>query len=624
VTDEQARVAAHLVGKALVRAGPGSGKTFTERQRVLYLIKNGATPERIALLAFTRVNVEEMKHKLPKQCKKVVVKTTHGLAMMILAAAKKLGLYQAELKPTSVADILAAMGVGDGDRRLETYLCVQKAQAKLPSLKGLLPWTVYSYANAPHRKFYARYERYRHKHGLLTFDDMLLDAYLLLRQHEGLRKQVAGWFDHIMVDEFQDINFVQFWLLDTVASRATSYLAIGDEAQAIYGFRGASSTWLEQFALRYQADQFFLSDNFRSRGEVTTFSNRLFLSEKPLSTTKGFGGNLTISYRDDFAADATAVLKGFRPRDLAVLVRTFSQLPKLEADLIRAGIRYHVHGDKPFYEDARLLPVIRTLQLALFTALPERKASEAGAIRFERALREGRGDLAAGLHPSGDAAAALGAVADVLKVQCPALQGCGRLACGHTLESFITLLEWASSSKQGRDPHGIQLMTVYASKGLEFPVVFVPDCNLGVYPHERADVNEERRVFFVAVTRAQEELYLYADPNCPSPFLDETQPQHTVEQIRTIGTLLARQTLSSVEALQADGLVRDLRLERYIEHWYSGREVVACIAKAVREINSYRFSYWQGVLSRLERENRTLPGYGQNDNDFSGDGTHVL
>jgi DNA helicase II / ATP-dependent DNA helicase PcrA len=603
VTDEQARVAAHLVGKALVRAGPGSGKTFTERQRVLHLIKNGARPERIALLAFTRA---------------------HGLAMMILAAAKKLGLYQVELKPTSVADILAAMAVDDGNRRLETYLCVQKALAKLPSPKGLLPWTVYGYAKGPYRRLYAGFERFRRRHGLLTFDDMLLDAYLLLRHHKVLRKQVAGWFDHIMVDEFQDINFVQFWLLDTVASRATSYLAIGDEAQAIYGFRGASSIWLEKFVRRYQAQQFSLSDNFRSRGEVTTFSNRVLFGAKPLSTTKGFGGKLTISYRDDFAADAAAVLKGFRPCDLGVLVRTFSQLPKLEADLIHAGIRYHVHGEKPFYEDARLLPVIRTLQLGLFMSLPQRKADKAGAIRFERALREGRGELAAGLHPTDDAAAALEAVAEGLGVRCPALQGCGRLARHHTLEAFITLLERASSSKQGRDAHGIQLMTVYASKGLEFPVVFVPDCNLGVYPHERADVNEERRVFFVAVTRAQEELYLYADPNSPSPFLDETQPQQTVEQIRTIGSLLARQTLTSVEALQADGLVRDLRLERYIEHWYSGREVIACIAKAVREINSYRVSYWQGVLSKRERENRTLPGYDQNDNDFSEDGTHVL
>lgn len=626
VTDEQANVAAHLWGSALVAAGPGSGKTFTERQRVIHLIANGAKPERIALLAFTRANADEMKQKLPKSCKKVVVKTIHGLAMMILSAAKKLGLYRHDLKPTFVNEILERMEVDDKSRSFETYISVQKANARLPSLKGLLPWTVYGYARGPYHRLYTRFENYRNDHGLLTFDDMLLDAYLLLKRNELLRKQVAAWFDHVMVDEFQDVSFIQFWLLDMVARNAKSYVVIGDDAQAIYGFRGASSAYLKRFAKHYRAKTFSLSDNFRSRGEVTTFSNRLVARAKPLSTTKGFGGKLTISYKGDFAADASEVLKTFLANDIAVLVRTFSQLPKLEADLIRAGIPFHLHGEKPFYEDTRLLPVIRTLQLALFTALPERRESEAGAIRYARALREGRGDLAQALQPSNDAATTLAAVAKMLNVQCPAMQGCGRLALGHTLETFITLLETASSSKQGRNPSGLQLMTVYASKGLEFPIVFVPDCNLGVYPHERADMDEERRVFFVAVTRAQEQLYIYADPSCPSPFLDEAQAQHTLEQSRTIAELLAKQKLSSEEALEADLLVTDLRLERYIEYWYPGKEVVACIAKAVREVNSYRQAYWQNVLARLECDQRGM-AFPQNtpvNEDDATDGRHLL
>jgi DNA helicase II / ATP-dependent DNA helicase PcrA len=604
VTDEQAGVAAHLSGTALVQAGPGSGKTFTERQRVIHLLSSGAKPERIALLAFTKANADEMKQKLPKACKKVVVKTIHGLAMLILSAAKKLGLYAGDLKPTFVNDILERMAVADDNRAFETYLSVEKANARLPSRTGLLPWTVYGYARGPYRKLYTRFESYRREQGLLTFDDMLLDAYLLLKRHEGLRKQVSAWFDHVMVDEFQDVSFVHFWLLDMVAREAKSYVVIGDDAQAIYGFRGASSIYLKRFARHYRAKTFSLSDNFRSRGEVTTFSNRVLAGEKPLSTTKGFGGKLTLSYCDDLAADAAEVVKTFQASEVAVLVRTYSQFPTIEADLLRAGLPYHLHGEKPFYEDPRLLPVVRTLQLALFRALPERRESKAGAIRYERALREGRGDLAEDLQPSDDAATTLAAVADLLKVKGPSLQGCGRLAQGHSLERFITLLETASSRKQGRDPGGLQLMTVYASKGLEFPVVFVPNCNVGVYPHERADIDEERRVFFVAITRAQEQLYIYADPTCPSPFLDEAQSQHTVEQSRTIAALLAKQNLNSDEALEADLLVNDLRLERYIEFWYPGKEVVACIAKAVREINSYRQGYWQSVLARLEREQR--------------------
>jgi DNA helicase II / ATP-dependent DNA helicase PcrA len=605
VTEEQARVAAHFYGPAVVQAGPGSGKTFTERQRVIHLVKNGARPERIALLAFTRANADEMKQKLPKHCKKVVVKTTHGLAMMILKAAKKQGLYHRNLKPTFVNDILAQLGIDDSKGDLETYLSVQKASARLPSWRGLLPWTPYSCAMGPYRRLYARLERYRHQHGLLTFDDMLLDALLLMKQHETLRKQVALWFDHVVVDEFQDVNYVQFWLLDMVAAKAKSYMVIGDEAQAIYGFRGASSAWLDVFAQRYGAATFTLSDNFRSRGEVTTFSNRLLPGNKPLSTTKGFGGSLTISYRDDFAADVAQAVKVFEPREIAVLVRTFSQLPNLEADLLRSGVPYKLHGEKPFYEDPRLLPVIRTLQRALFETLPERRTTPAGAIRYDRALKEGRGDLAEKLKPTDHAAEAFRVVADSLGLTCPTRQGCERLAQGQTLEGFIMQLEYASSRKQGRDPLGIQLMTVFASKGLEFKVVFVPDCNAGIYPHHRAAVDEERRVFFVAITRAQEELYIYADPALPSPFLDEAQAHHTVAQARAIGQLLAKERLNREEALQTDVLVSELQLERYIEHWYSGKEVVACIARAIKELNSHRQVYWQNVLKRFEVETRT-------------------
>jgi DNA helicase-2/ATP-dependent DNA helicase PcrA len=351
------------------------------------------------------------------------------------------------------------------------------------------------------RRVFREYERRKAAEGLLDFEDLLERTVRLLEADEGAREEVRERWRGFTVDEYQDVNLLQQALLDLWLGERDDLCAVGDDYQAIYGFTGASSEWLLALPRRFpHARVVRLERSYRSTPQVIELANRLVPrlggSAKTLAPTLAPGSEPVVAPGIDVAEHVRQLHSAGLPlEEMAVLVRTNARTSEFEEAFHGAGI--------PF-QGASLLA--REAARQLLKALRGRRGPAAGVVR-ELAVRQG---LLAELPDK------LGEREQTRQADLARLV---RLAEGFDgdVDAYVELLHERFGESAGR---GVHLLTLHRAKGLEWDAVLLPRLEEGELPIRRGDVDEERRLFYVGLTRARRHLLVTWEGR-PSRFLDE-------------------------------------------------------------------------------------------------------
>jgi DNA helicase-2/ATP-dependent DNA helicase PcrA len=596
-------------GHALILAGAGSGKTRVLTTRIVWLIQHGLSPMALLAVTFTNKAAREMQSRisamLPIDTRGLWVGTFHGLCHRLLRAhARDAGLPQT-FQILDNTDQLAAI-----KRVLKTHAIdddkypARDVQRFINGAKeeGLRADAVT--AEDPFsrrlREIYALYEAQCQREGVVDFAELLLRALELLERHEPIRQHYQRRFQHILVDEFQDTNRLQYRWLRCLAAGGARVFAVGDDDQSIYAFRGANVGNMADFERDYARGQVIrLEQNYRSHGHILDAANALISQNtgrlgKTLWTDEGEGELIRAAEQPSDHAEAQWVVDEIRalhhegmPRDeIAILYRSNAQSRVIEHALFSAGMPYRVYGGLRFFErqevkhalaylrlmsnvndDTSWLRVVnfpargigaRSLealtdqarlhdtslaqavgrvagkagsQLAQFLFLLQSVRSDilslplseavdqviesSGLRTFYQTQREGAERLE-NLDELINAAKMFELEENVAGLPCgqsPQRPGAEEpVAC--PLDAFLAHASLESGDTQaaaGQD--AVQLMTIHAAKGLEFEAVFITGLEDGLFPHENSlhesgGLEEERRLMYVAMTRARRRLYL--------------------------------------------------------------------------------------------------------------------
>ncbi|HEV8261222.1 MAG TPA: UvrD-helicase domain-containing protein [Burkholderiales bacterium] len=593
---------------ALILAGAGSGKTRVLTTRIAWLIQTGQIgPLSVMAVTFTNKAAREMLTRisamLPINTRGMWVGTFHGLCNRILRAHyREAGLPQT-FQILDSADQLAvikrvmkAMNVDD-----EKYP-PRQAQGFINSAKeqGLRAAQVDAPDDFSRRLLtvYEAYEAQCNREGVVDFAELLLRCYELLGRNELLRDHYRGRFKHILVDEFQDTNRLQYHWLKLLAGPSNTIFAVGDDDQAIYAFRGAHAGNMLDLERDFRIEKVIkLEQNYRSHGNILDAANALIRHNrtrlgKNLWTSEGSGEPLRVSEAMTDVEEAAFILdevrqlhnEGVALSDMALLYRSNAQSRVLEHALFNAGISYRVYGGLRFFERQEIKHALAYLRLA---ANPDDDSAFLRVVNFptrgignrsleqlqEAAARRGislwRAACANTL--SGKAAASIAAFIqfiEAMRKACENLplpevvdhvvatsgliahyqterEGADRIENLNELTNAaaafvgqdgpITLISAEGEIRsEGLDPlnaflahaaleagehqagegtDALQLMTVHSAKGLEFHTVFISGLEEGLFPHENSlseqhGLEEERRLMYVALTRARRRLYL--------------------------------------------------------------------------------------------------------------------
>ena len=592
---------------SLILAGAGSGKTRVLTTRIAWLISTGqASPHAVLAVTFTNKAAKEMLTRLsamlPLQfgvARGLWVGTFHGLCNRMLRLHHREAALPAAFPILDMADQLSAikrllknLGVDDEKfppRELAYFINAHKEQ-------GIRAAQAEGYDDYTQRRIelYAEYEAQCQREGVADFAELLLRCYELLSRNEPLRRHYQARFCHILVDEFQDTNALQYrWLkllagVDAPAPGA-SLFAVGDDDQSIYAFRGAEVGNMRAFEREFRVENVIrLEQNYRSFGNILDAANALIQHNqarlgKNLWTDAGagepirvFAGFSDLDEAHYVVDEARALIReGTPPRQIALLYRSNAQSRVLEHQLFTAGVPYRVHGGLRFFDRQEVKHALAYLRLMVnpdddtaFVRVVNFPARGIGSRSFEAlqdAAHRANSSLynaAAGLP--GKAGVAVGNFirliealrAETQGVSLPEViehliersglrahylgekEGRERLenldelvsaatrflqeeddtlvnpAEGDVLSAFLAHASLEAGEHQaGEGQDAVQLMTVHAAKGLEFDAVFITGLEQGLFPHENSELErdgleEERRLMYVAITRARQRLYL--------------------------------------------------------------------------------------------------------------------
>jgi len=602
LNDEQRDVVVAGHGPLLVIAGAGSGKTRTLVYRVARLIEDGLDPSRILLLTFTNKAAREMLRRvemlLSVDTRRLMGGTFHSVGNRLLRRfGTRLGLTPnfSILDPEDSREMLEA---ATSDRQMPT---LDRRFPKGDVLLDLYSYTVNTgrpfpqvlFEHAPHfasleAEIVTIFQRYRERKRLgnsVDYDDLLLLWKRLLDEGGEAAAQLAASYDHVLVDEYQDTNKLQGEIVDGMAKTKRNVTVVGDDAQAIYSFRGASFENILGFPERYpDAQTYRLTRNYRSTPEVLALANASIAKNerqfpKELSASRDAGPMPAVVALADIPDQASFVGQrilewhdeGEKLSDVAVLYRAHYQALELQIELTRRGIPYEIRSGTRFFEQRHVKDVLAFLRivvnpkdelsfkraLKLFPRIGEKSAAavweaigsrpdplEAFRNLDARGLPLGRGGEAA-LRPFRSLLARLDApplsakpseairtvVEDVYRdfarahfpngnARLDDLEQFAQFAQGYdSLRTFleeVTLFnELSGEDVVPGDPDDdrVILSSVHQAKGLEWSRVIVMSLSEGRFPSYRAaatpeGLEEERRLFYVAVTRAKNEVAL--------------------------------------------------------------------------------------------------------------------
>ncbi len=612
-------------GAILILAGPGSGKTKTLTYRLVNLLQKGVPPENILSLTFTNKAAGEMRQRvavvLPSHAPQIssgrlFLGTFHSLAARILREhAGRIGFtknFTIFDEDDSLSLLKGVMKESEIDPKqfppgliyntisgLKNELVGPDKYAEEFGLEDLFPKTVH--------KIWTLYQKRLQEANAMDFDDLLFNCLLLFEKNKNILEQYQDLYQYINVDEYQDVNQAQYVLVNQLAQKHGNIAVVGDDAQAIYAFRGADFRNILNFEKDWpRVKTIVLDQNYRSTQVILDAATGLIArnslqKSKNLWTARAGGEKISLAVLENEKAEAEFVLnqikcltrEGYSLKDAVVLYRTNAQSRALEEIFLENNLPYKIIGGVKFYQRKEIKDLIAYMRFLLnrqdllslkrIINTPPRGIGKKTFLIYASRVRSQEENIPGGSKEKNiqNFETLMDELSNQSKIMSPSLfvrhlvqklkyQEYLNDTADNSEERWLNVQELVSLAKKydelppsegiGKmledislmsdkddgvdDSKGfIQLMTLHASKGLEFPVVFMVGLEEGIFPHTKsllspAGLEEERRLCYVGLTRAKEKVFLSfalrrtlfgsIQANPPSRFLAEI-PQDLME-----------------------------------------------------------------------------------------------
>ena len=555
---DQLAVVTAIRGPVCVIAGAGTGKTRVITNRIAYAINSGVTdPTKVLALTFTARAAGEMRARLRTLgVPNVAARTFHSAALKQLLyfwpysfggqfptlLTSKSGFISQAIERAEIAIPAQAASLREIASEIEWAKVLEispdafQEEAVKSSRNIQLPNNKSKSENLEIvAKVYEAYESLKKQERTLDFEDILLLTVGMLEEDRGVRERVRDQYRYFTVDEYQDVSPLQQRLLNLWLGNREEICVVGDAAQTIYSFAGATSNFLLTFKNRFPEAQIFrLSRGYRSTPEIINTANQILRTANlvsdhgnELSSANNHGSKPVISgfntTGDEISYVVNEVIKhinsGVESSDIAILARTNSQLDQLKSALNNAKITNQVKSGERFFDRVDVRDAMRVIRSA--SVLPPE-----GGNWYE--------DLVSVLRPFGDADYVHGFLRLAKEMQSGGAEinlesGSEELSLNPNLarttsmRTFLRELEDRAEQNNPPTLPGVTLATLHSAKGLEWNHLFLIGVAEGLLPISNAtDLNEERRLFYVGVTRARENIQItYAGK--PSSFLSDLQ-----------------------------------------------------------------------------------------------------
>ena len=600
----QIHAISHGTGPMLVLAGPGSGKTTVIIQRIRRLTeKMGVSPYRILVITFTKAAAEQMKTRYAALQGKtgVMFGTFHSIFFRILRQACGYSLEQVlsedERRNTMQKLVTEArISVQDQEEYIQQFFSQYSLMKnQLQDVSDFMP------EGLPKDEFVAltkKFDGWKRRNEKIDFDDMLTECYEVLSQDEKTRKMWQDCFDYILVDEFQDVNRAQYACLQMLAAPKNNLFVVGDDDQSIYGFRGASPSFMLDFPKDFPGtEKVFLDVNYRCSGRIIRLASQVIGTnmsryEKNIKGDRDLGERINVFVAKDSGEEAELIAQkiarlleeGMPIEEIAVIFRTNIQGGAFARALFRRGIPYHLRDggfhlydhwiardlaaylflaenrdsdtsllrivnkpkryiSKDLLAEAEQMPYGLLRSLHVCPSLQKWQAEHLESLEEDlrqiqkrkpyEALRYVRKVVGYDEYLSDYAAYRKASLSNMIEIADEITETAKGTESG---TEFVRKMEELSrqmkeQSKQKGNTHGVTLTTFHGAKGLEFGAVFLPSLAEGIIPYEKGRkgraLEEERRLFYVGLTRTKDRLFLsftenrYEKPLKPSRFLME-------------------------------------------------------------------------------------------------------
>ena len=621
LNESQLKAVIHPGGPLFVVAGAGTGKTKTLTTRIAYLIMNGVESKRILAVTFTNKAAREMKQRVIDMtgpyASDIWLYTFHAFGLQILRR------HIAEL-PYGYKTTFTVIDEDDGKKIITDLIKgmgLDIKQFSVKQLKSLISLfktqRLPEFERSDEERIYKAYQHYLYDNQLLDFDDLLIYTLELLTDYPAIKERYQTEFEHVLVDEFQDTDIVQYKILRILGAKHKNVFVVGDPDQSIYSFRGASYQNSARFIKDYSAETVVLEKNYRSTNQILTAANKLISNNfnrpgsKNLKSDLGLGDPITYYVADNDYNETFYVINeierlvqfgNYTYEDFAILYRNNALSRLFEDTLIKEGIPYIIYGGLSFYQRKEIKDALAYVRLGLdphqdffFKRVvnePKRSIGKVSIQKLEEKARELgislfaaidyvdlRAQALKGLNEFkkliNDISEAFFDMTDLQEIM-PALmnltgyidmlkaenteQADDRINNLRELQSVFVrgdmyyegsfyeklkqqldqIALYSDLDQDVDDLNKVKLATYHQVKGLEFRVVFMVVLEEGIFPNNNSmmsshELEEERRVAYVGMTRAKERLYMthanrrmqYGELRIgyPSRFIKESRPK---------------------------------------------------------------------------------------------------
>lgn len=563
---EQITAVRHSEGPALVVAGPGSGKTRVLTHHAAYLIKeNLVQPAGIFLCTFTNKAANEMKERIRKifsgETPLSWTGTFHSLCSRLLriygpnfGISKNFVIYDQSDAKTLIRNIIKEKNLPItrvSPAAIQTV--ISSAKNELIDEKEYARYAV-SFLQENVAKVYPVYQKLLRESNAFDFDDLILESVRLLKKEPRLLEIIHNQFKHILIDEYQDTNKTQYALAKLLAAKNRNLYAVGDASQAIYSFRGADFRNILSFERDFpDAKIYRLSQNYRSTRVVIESAKAIIKNNTThisldLWTENEEGGKIRVFEASDEVDEANYIVCTIRDhlkehpsngyRDFAVFYRTNAQSRVIEEIFLKESVPYLLVGGVEFYERKEIKDVLSLLRLFVNPndVVSRERLEKLGKKRTVSyltylSLLKGREGMVGRKKPIDVLDTVLQETDYLILLKDGTEEGEQRVENVRELRSVATsfgsLIEFLENvsliqreltpsgklKKRNQEKDAVHLMTLHAAKGLEFTNVFLTGLEEGLLPHARSlahphDLEEERRLCYVGITRARKNLHL--------------------------------------------------------------------------------------------------------------------
>ncbi len=556
---EQSQAVLKTDGPIIILAGAGSGKTRVLTYKVLYLMtEKQVAPEDILMVTFTNKAATEMKERIIKVCLTEApqlaagrpwVATFHGLCAKILRLdGKHIGLsqrfliYDSQDQIETVKSAMTRLGVNQKDfKPYSIHATISQAKNELLSDKDYELFAQGHFQKTV-AKIYPEYQRLLKENDAVDFDDLLLHTITLLKQNPQVLAKYQDRFRYILIDEYQDTNTAQYRLTKLLSGKWKNVCVVGDFSQSIYSWRGADYRNLMRFQTDFPGTQTFsLSQNYRSTQKILDAASAIISHNTSHPVLKLWTENpdgetidLYEAHNEQDEADFIIQTLVETKRDLsdfAVLYRTNAQSRVIEEALLHHSVPYILIGGVRFYERREIKDVLAYLRVLANPkdSIAQKRIEKLGKGRLKKFFAlldqistETTIETIEALDRILAATEYLALYDEKEEEDRTRLENIKELrSVAINFPDIVEFLEnvalveqeYVSDPVPGDKKQAITLMTLHAAKGLEFPIVFMIGMEEGLFPHarslmDRQELEEERRLCYVGMTRAKEKLYL--------------------------------------------------------------------------------------------------------------------